>query len=46
MNVVLAEGFMHGVGALVFKDVDSGGYIVLCEVFVARCPGCNDLRGL
>ena len=29
VNVVLAEGFLHGVGAFVVGDVDSGGCIVL-----------------
>ena len=33
-------------GALVVKDVDSGGCTVLFEVFMARCPGCSDLQGL
>ena len=28
-NVVIAEGFMHGMGALVVKDVESGGCSVL-----------------
>ena len=27
--VVLAEGFLHGVGAFVVEDVESGGCIVL-----------------
>ena len=29
VNVVLAEGFLHGVGALVVEDVESGGCTVL-----------------
>ena len=29
VNVLLAEGFLHGVGALVVKDVKSGGCTVL-----------------
>ena len=29
VNVVLAEGFLHGVGALVVNDVDIGGWTVL-----------------
>ena len=29
VNVVLAEGFLHGVGALVVKDVEGGGCTVL-----------------
>ena len=29
VNVVLVEGFLHGVGALVVEDVESGGCTVL-----------------
>ena len=29
VNVVFAEGFLHGVGALVVEDVDSGGFTML-----------------
>ena len=29
VNVVLAEGFLHGMGALVIKNVDIGGCTVL-----------------
>ena len=29
VNVVFAEGFLHGVGALIDKYVDSGGYTIL-----------------
>ena len=29
VNVVLAEGFLNGVGALVVEDVESGGCTVL-----------------
>ena len=29
VNVLLAEGFMHGVGELVVEDVESGGCTVL-----------------
>ena len=46
INVVLAEGFLHGVGALIVEDVDSGVCTVLFEVFVARRPGCSDIQGL
>ena len=46
INVVLAEGFLHSVGALVVKYVESGGCIVLFEVFVAGLPGCSDIQGL
>ena len=29
VNVVFAEGFLHGVGSLVVEDVDSGGCTML-----------------
>ena len=29
VNVVFAEGFFHGMGALVVNDVESGGSIIL-----------------
>ena len=45
VDVVLAEGFLHGNGALVVEDVESGGRTVLLEVFVARLPGFSDLQG-
>ena len=46
INVILAETFMHGVGALIVKDVESGGCTVFIEVFMAHLPGCSDLQGL
>ena len=46
INVVLAEDFLHGVGACIVKDVDSGGCTVLFEVFMTHRPGCSDLQGL
>ena len=46
INVVLAEGFLHGVRSLIVKDVESGGCTVLFEIFMARCPICSDLQGL
>ena len=46
VNVVFGERFLHGVGALIVEDVDSGVYTVLFEVFVARRPGCSDIQGL
>ena len=46
VNGVLTEGFLHGMGALVVKDVESGGCTVLLEVFMACLPGCSDLQGL
>ena len=41
VNIVLAEGFMHGMGSLVVKDVDIGGCTVLLEVLIAHLPGCG-----
>ena len=46
VNVVLAEGFLHGTGALVVEDVDSGVYNMLLQVFMACLPGFSDLQGL
>ena len=46
VDIVFAEGFLHGTGALVVKDVESGGCTVLLEVFMARLPGFSDLQGL
>ena len=46
INIVLAEGFIHGVGELVVKDVESGVCTVLFEVFMACRIGCSDLQGL
>ena len=46
VNVVLAEFFLHGMGALVVKDAEIGGCTVLLEVFMAHLPGCSDLQGL
>ena len=43
INVVLAEGFLYGVGALVVEDVESGVCNVLFEVFMACRTGCSDL---
>ena len=36
INVVLAEGFLRGVGELVVEDVESGGCTLLFEVFMSR----------
>ena len=46
VNVVLAEGFLHGMGALVVEDVESGGCTVLLEVFMASLTGCSGLQDL
>ena len=45
VDIVFAEGFFHGTGAFVVKDVDSGSRTVLLEMFVARFPGFGDLKG-
>ena len=46
VNVVLAEGFLHVIGSLVVKDVESGSCTVLLEVFMARIPGFSNIQGL
>ena len=46
VDIVFAEGFMHGTGALVAEDVESGICTVLLQMFVARFPGFGDLQGL
>ena len=46
VNVLFAEGFLHGVGALIVNYVESGGYTVLLYVFVVCRPGCSDIQGL
>ena len=45
VGVVLVEGFLHGTGALVVGDVESGGCTVLLEVLLARLPGLSDIQG-
>ena len=46
VDIVFAEGFLHGTGALVMEDVESGSRTVLLEMFVARFPGFGDLQVL
>ena len=46
VNIIFAEGFLHGVGALVVEDVESGGCTMLAWVFMAYRPGCSDIQGL
>ena len=36
VDAALAEGFLHGTGALVVEDVESGVLTMLLEVFMAR----------
>ena len=42
VDVVLAEGFLHGTVALVVEDVESGSRTVLLEMFMERLPGSSD----
>ena len=46
VDILFAEGFLHGTGALFVADVESGSRTVLLEMFVARFPGFGDLQGL
>ena len=46
VDVVLAECFLYGNGALVIKDVESGGVTMMLEVFMERLPGFSDLQRL
>ena len=45
VDVLLVEGFLHGTGALVVEDVESGGCNVLLELFMALLIGFSDLQG-
>ena len=46
IDIVFAEGFFHGTGAFLVKDVESGSRNVLLEMFVARFTGFDDLQAL
>ena len=46
VNIVFAEGFLHGNGAFVVKDLENGRRTVLLEIFVARFPGFGSFQGL
>ena len=46
VNVVLVEGFLHGMGALFVEDMEIGGCTVLSEMLMACLPGYSDLQGL
>ena len=46
VDIVFAEGFLHGTGTFVVEDVESGSRTVLLEMFVARFPGFGDFQGL
>ena len=46
VDIVFAEGFLHGTGAFIVKDVESGSRTVLLEVFLARFPAFDDFQGL
>ena len=45
VDILLAEGFLRGTGALVVDDVECGSRTVLLEVFVTRFTGFGDLQG-
>ena len=46
VNIIFAEDFLHGTGAFVVEDVESGSRTVLLEMFVARFPSFSDFQGL
>ena len=46
VNIVFAEGVLHGAGVFIVKNVESERRAVLLEMFVARYPGFGDFQGL
>ena len=46
VDILFAEGFIHGTGALVVEDLEGVICTVLLEVSVVRFPGFGDLQGL
>ena len=46
VDILFAEGVLHGSGAFVVKDVESGSRSVLLEILLARYPGFGDFQGL
>ena len=46
VDILFAEGFLHGAGAFVVEDVESGSCAVLLEIFLASYPGVGDFQGL
>ena len=46
VDIVFAEGVLHGAGAFVVKDVESGSCAVVLEMFVERYPRFGDFQGL
>ena len=46
LTFLFAEGFLHGAGAFVVEDVESGSCAVLLEIFLASYPGVGDFQGL
>ena len=44
VDIVFAEGVLHGAGSLVVKNVESGSRAVLLEMFGAHYPGFGDSR--
>ena len=46
VDIIFSEGFFHGTGAFIVKDVENRIRTVLLEMFVARSPGFGDFQGL
>ena len=46
VDIVFAEGVLHGARAFVAKDVESGSRTMLLEMFVARYPCFGDFQRL
>ena len=46
VDIVSAEGALHSAGTFVVKYVESGSCAMLLEMFVARCLGVGDFKGL
>ena len=42
VDIVFAEEFLHGTGALVVEDVESGSRTVLLDMFLACFSGFGD----
>ena len=45
VDIVFAEGFLHGTGAFIVADVESGSRTMLLEMYVASFPGFGDFQG-
>ena len=46
VDIVFAEGVLHGAGVFIVKNMESERRAVLLEMFVARYPGFGDFQGL